>query len=257
VLEVDERAEVVVLTLAHGKVNALDLELLEAITLAFRDRATEPRPLVLAASGRAFCAGVDLRRILDGGPAYVSAFMPALTEAFLAVFEHPAPVVAAVGGHALAGGCIIAAACDRRLAAPGDATIGVTELLVGVPFPTSAIEILRHAVGTSRAAQLAGTGARLDVTAAHELGLITDLVDDPAGLLGEAVRVAAGLGRVEREAYTLAKTQFRRDFLERIARYRALDDERVNAVWAAPGTAAAIRRYLEALERRPGRGGAS
>src|SRR5262249_41228244 len=152
----------------HGKVHALDLELLLAFTETMQRLAGGPA-VVLTGTGTVFSAGVDLRRIVAGGPAYVREFLPALSAAFLAVFDHPRPVVAAVTGHAVAGGCVIAAACDVRLMSAG--TIGLTELLVGVPFPTSALEIVRFAAGPA-ATGLALTGRALTPGEAFQIGLV-------------------------------------------------------------------------------------
>src|SRR4051812_6094777 len=120
---------------------------------------TSAGAIVLTGAGRAFSAGVDLRRIVEGGVPYAEEFLPALSDAFLAVFDCPRPVVAAINGHALAGGCVIAAAADLRLMSGG--TIGLTELLVGVQFPTVPLEIARHAFGP-RAARLALTAEPYD-----------------------------------------------------------------------------------------------
>jgi enoyl-CoA hydratase len=110
-LDVEKRSSVTVLRLRHGKVNALDLELLQAITAVMRD--LDPNEaVVITGSGSVFSAGVDLRRIVEGGRPYVEEFMPALSAAFLAIFDHRGPVLAAVDGHAIAGGCVIAAASD-------------------------------------------------------------------------------------------------------------------------------------------------
>ena len=112
-ISVEEHDGVALVRLDHGKVNALDLELLTAIT-ATMSRLADAPAVVLTGARTVFSAGVDLRRIADGGPAYVREFLPALSQAFLAVFDHPRPLVAAVNGHALAGGCVLAAACDLR-----------------------------------------------------------------------------------------------------------------------------------------------
>ena len=247
-LELDERDDVVVIRMCHGPVNALDLTLVRELAATFRDRAADRRPLLLTGAGMAFSAGVDLRQITDGGPGYVAEFLPALSEAFLAVFEHPAPVVAAINGHALAGGCIVAVACDVRVAAPDAGVMGVTELLVGVPYPTTALEILRHAVGDRHAARLVVTGARLTMVQAHAVGAITHLVETADATERTATALAVTLGGLQRPAYALAKQQLRRHALRAIADNRHVDDEAVERIWAATDTMAAIHGYLDALK---------
>ena len=135
-LDVEQRSGVALVRLRHGKVNALDLELLQALTAALRD-VDESAAVVITGTGTAFSAGVDLQRILAGGPSYVQEFLPALSAAFMAIFDRPGPVLAAINGHAIAGGCVIAAACDVRVMSQGK--IGLAELSVGVPFPPSAM----------------------------------------------------------------------------------------------------------------------
>jgi enoyl-CoA hydratase len=158
-LEVEQDSGVSVLRLRHGKVNALDLELLHAITEALA-AADEQTAVVITGTGTAFSAGVDLQRVVAGGAPYLAEFLPALTAAFLAIFDHPGPVLAAINGHAIAGGCVIAAACDVRVMSQG--MIGLAELSVGVPFPVAALEIVRHAAGpaASRLARAAQPSCR-------------------------------------------------------------------------------------------------
>ena len=154
-IETADRDGIAILTLNSGPVNALDLELLSAVPGSLAAVAGS-RAVVLTGSGRSFSAGVDLKRIVHGGPPYVGKFLPALSLALLALFQHPKPVVAAVNGHALAGGCVLAAACDIRLMSGG--TIGLAELAAGVPFPTVPLEIMRHAVGPALDAMVLGAG---------------------------------------------------------------------------------------------------
>jgi enoyl-CoA hydratase len=126
-ISIDQHEAVSVVRMEHGKVNVLDLELLHALTDAF-ERLTDAGAVVLTGAGRAFSAGVDLRRILDEGREYTAAFLPALSAIFRMIFEHLRPVVAAVNAHAIAGGYVLVAACDWRLMSAG--SIGLTELLV-------------------------------------------------------------------------------------------------------------------------------
>lgn len=143
-LDLEERGGITIVRLAHGKVNALDVELLQAIEKTFSSLDSH-KAVVLTGAGRSLSAGVDLKRITDGGLEYVKVFRPALSAAIKSVFCHPGPVVAAVNGHAIAGGCVLAVACDVRLMAGG--TIGLSEMRVGVPFPGVPLEVMRHALG--------------------------------------------------------------------------------------------------------------
>ena len=89
--------------MAHGKANALDTALCRELTAQFGELERGGYlAAVLTGHGSIFSAGVDLLRLRDGGPGYLDEFLPALSEAFLAVFDCSIPVVAAVNGHAVA-----------------------------------------------------------------------------------------------------------------------------------------------------------
>ena len=244
-LDLEERGDVVIVRLSHGKVNALDLELLLAITDVMR-AADQARAVVITASGPAFSAGVDLRRIVAGGPSYVREFLPALSDAFMAVFDHPGPVVAAVNGHAIAGGCVIAAACDVRLMSRGK--IGLAELSVGVPFPPVPLEIMRHAAGPA-VGQLVLAAALLDPAQAQSIGLVQH-VCEPEVLLDSAVDLAGQLARVPADVFSFTKRQLQQPARDRIAAQSG-DEEAVTEMWSSDRTRDAIAGYLAALRERP------
>ena len=234
-----------VLRLDHGKVHALDGVLLGQL-LACLDEVerSDARALVLTAAGRVFSAGVDLQKVLDGGAEYLEAMMPALIAAFVRLFSYPLPVVAAVNGPAIAGGCILACAGDRRILVEGG-RIGASELLVGVPFPVSALEILRWACG-DRTEEVVLTGKlyRSDeavaVGLAHEIASAEDLLDRALEMAGELAAVAPG-------AFRLAKAQLRRPALERIAADAPTVDPEVRAMWSSAETTASIRAQVEKM----------
>ncbi|WKK23086.1 enoyl-CoA hydratase/isomerase family protein [Streptomyces olivoreticuli] len=241
-IETADHDGIAVLTLNHGPVNALDLELLTAVpdTLA---AVADARAVVLTGSGRSFSAGVDLKRIVDGGPPYVEKFLPALSLAMLGLFGHPKPVVAAVNGHALAGGCVLAAACDIRLMSHG--TIGLAELAAGVPFPTVPLEIMRHAVGPALDAMVLGAG-RLSPHQAASIGLVHEIVE-PDALLTAALRRADGLCAAPPDVYAFSKHQLHRPAREHIAAARPSEDPQVLELWSAGRTARILRDYLASL----------
>jgi enoyl-CoA hydratase/carnithine racemase len=247
---IDEQRDggVAILRLDHGKVNALDVELLDALTerLAVLNRSPAPA-LVLTGSGRVFSAGVDLLRVIEGGGPYIDMLVPALSRTFEALFSFPRPVVAAINGAAIAGGCILACGCDRRLMTDSGSPIGASELLVGVPFPAAALEILRYACG-DRTEDAVLTARLFTGPDAVGAGLVHEYVpaDD---LLKRAVAVAGELGSMAADSYRMAKSQLRQPALDRIAASEVHDSE-VRRIWSSPETAIAIRAQLDRVASR-------
>jgi enoyl-CoA hydratase len=224
----------------HPPVNAFDFGLVEDAAAAVR---SVDGPIVLTGAGKCFSAGVDLRAILDGGPEYTDRFLAAVSAAFLAVFDHPAPVVAAVNGHAIAGGCVLAMAADLRLMSSG--LIGLSEVAVGVPFPVAALEVCRYAMGPSvtRAVLQADN---LDVHTAAARGWIDEVVA-PEDLLSRAVDTARALGRHPPIAYAAMKEQLHRHARAAIDAGAELDAS-VRASWKSTETRGRIAAFLDALK---------
>lgn len=243
-INIETSGPVAVLQMTHGKANALDTALCQELVARLGDVASGGhRAAVLTGHGGIFSAGVDLLRLREGGRAYLAGFLPALSEAFLAVFDCPVPVVAAVNGHAIAGGCILASACDHRVMNAGHGRIGVTELLVGVPFPVTALEILRFAVGTRRLAELTCFGRTYPAADALRLGLADEAVAGES-VTDRAVAVATGFAELPAGPLRHTRTQLRRPVLDRIAQQRAADDTLVHQMWDSPAARQAITEYV-------------
>jgi enoyl-CoA hydratase len=241
-LSTEDRDDVTVLRIDHGRVNALDLELLEALTSTVT--ATE-RALVITGTGPAFSAGVDLRRILDGGESYTRDFLDALSRMFRAVFDHPRPTVAAINGHAIAGGAVLALACDARIMSSG--RFGLAELSVGVPFPVAALEIVRHTLG--RGAHRAVLRAEVvDRDQALALRWV-DEVEWPDELLPRAVDLATELASRPADVYAATKERLHRPALDAMSA-SAADDDAVLAGWTSDAGRRSIEAALAALTRR-------
>lgn len=239
--------DVEVVRLEHGKVNALDTELLRAIAATFEDLARgDARAVVLTGTGRVFSAGANLLRVLDEGEEFVRASMPVLSEAFLSVFRFPRPVVAAVNGHAIAGGAVFALACDHRIMCGG--TFGLAELRVGVPFPVAAIEIVRSALGARGLDEAVLFGDNVEPAEALARGYV-DAVVEPEELMPRALAAAERLMRVPPETFAHTKAALRRPALERIERDAPVSDPEAVRLWASGPVRGAMRRFLEELAR--------
>ncbi len=245
-LGVEHRDAVTVLRMEHGKANALDLELLDGLSSALDMAArSDAVAVVLTGRGSIFSAGVDLFRLLDGGEAYIARFLPLLGSALEQLLRSPLPVVAAVNGHAIAGGCVVACACDRRVMNRDAGKVGVPELRVGVPFPAAALELVRAAVPRRYLQEVITLGRTYDAEAALERGLVDEL--QPADEVEErAVAVAVELASVGRETFALTKQQLRAPLLASIERTAGAFGGEVRRRWLDPESHATIRAYLDA-----------
>jgi enoyl-CoA hydratase len=206
------------------------------------------KAVIITGSGSSFSAGVDLFRLLQEGPDYARRFLPALDEFLHAVLTFPKPVVAAVNGHAIAGGCILAAACDHRVMTEGPGRIGIPELAVGVPFPALPLQIMAARLTSHALRDLVFSGRTVQVDEAKTLGLIDEKC--PSGmLLDRAHEVAEHLIAIPAGAFALTKEAFYTPIVERAGQLAGLN-ARVAIAWEEQQTYDTIRTYLEKTVRK-------
>jgi enoyl-CoA hydratase len=241
---VTRHGNIALLTLANGKANALDIEFCRALAGQFNTlKKSSIDAVVVTAEGPIFSAGVDLLRAGKDGVKYLRQFLPVLNKMFDVVFNFPKPVVAAINGHAVAGGCVLACCADYRLMARGNGKIGVTELLVGLPFPALAFEVMRFVSGSRHFAELIYTGVTLPPEDAMERGLLHEVVE-PAMLQERALEAARMLAQIPLAAFTQTKQQMRLPVTDRIKRDGKRTDAAVTRLWTTPKAVASIDAYV-------------
>jgi enoyl-CoA hydratase len=174
----------------EGKANAISPSLIVALGEAVAEiEKAGARGLVLTGSGRHFCAGLDLSAVSALSQVDFEKFLVMFEEVFSRLFFFPAPVVAAVNGNAVAGGCILAAAADHRVAATGTYKVGTNEVRIGVNCPSIVLDILRALLTPSQVHKIVLGAELYDPATAQSLGLLDELVD-PERLLTRAREVA-------------------------------------------------------------------
>lgn len=243
-IELETHGAVTVLKMVRGKGNALDLEFMGKLDDALIEiERSSARAAVVTGQGSVFGAGVDLPAILAGGPDYVRQFLAAMIPSFERFATFPKPLVAAVNGHAIAGGAIIMMACDQKIAARGKGRIGLTEIQVGVTFPAWALEIARFATPPQYFQTLVMTGRTYNPEQSLAMGLVDELVE-PDKLLDRAIEVANELGAFLPEAYRVTKVQVRRPMLE-AARRESVHDAAAVDHWCSPSVLAELKKFAE------------
>jgi enoyl-CoA hydratase/carnithine racemase len=174
--------------------NALSTAMAARLAAVCADLAADSgiRAIIMAAAGRAFCVGADLKERAAMSDAQLMAQRPVFRAAFGSVLALPQPVIAAVHGYALGGGCELALSCDL-IVADETAVFGLPEVTVGLVPGGGGTQLALRRLGPGRAADVVLTGRRVDAAEAERLGLADRLV--PTGGAGEisrelAVRIA-------------------------------------------------------------------
>lgn len=177
--------------LERGKVNALNDRVVEELAAAFRQLADDPavRGAILTGAGKFFSFGFDIPEFLAWSKEAFAGYLDRFTSLCRQIFAHPKPVVAALNGHAVAGGCMLATACDARIMASGRARIGLNEIGFGSSVFAGSVGMLAYWVGQRRAQEILLSGSLFTAEPALAMGLV-DAVTTEEGLLGAARQVA-------------------------------------------------------------------
>ena len=247
-VRVERRDDVAVLTLDRPRANAFTPELVRELARALADGA-EAGAVVLASSASGlFSAGWDLPYLVSQSRKGFEEFVFGYCELIRQVFAFPRPVVAALPGHAIAGGLILAAAADERIAAQGKGEVGLSEVLLGVPVPACLLEIFRHAIGPRATERLAATGENLSFERALAVGLIDRIVPAET-LLEESVARAHVLAGRPREAHAAIKLRIRAAAMARFDQARGGDP--FADIWFSADAQARIAALVAKLTKKP------
>lgn len=230
-------------TIDRPPANTITTEVFDEGVELLRRLATgdETRAVVLTGAGRMFSAGLDLFALLDLDQEGLRQFMRSFDEFFRTLLLFPKPLVAAINGHAIAGGCVVAAGADFRLMAAGQARIGLTELKVGVPLPATAQEIVHVAFAGRYLEEIALRGRTYEPDEALARGLIDEVV--PAEeLLPRATALAAELGSYHPPAFKATKLGLRASAAARLEAV-AREGDPAWEVWLRSDTRAAMESF--------------
>lgn len=237
-----------VVELARGRGNALDSAFLGEIRETFVAlRAQPPRGVILTAQGKIFCAGLDLVALADAEPATLKTLLAELAATLREIFTFPRPVVAAINGHAVAGGALLTLACDMRLMVMGDARWGLTESQLGLVVPASMVELARYSVPRPILEKLLYAGQAYPAFKAREMGVLDDLVEADA-LLGRAAELIVDRAPVP-VAFGEIKQRLRAPALAAMDAAQPLDADFVQA-WSTPEVRARVQAAAGRLRNR-------
>jgi len=223
---------------APGK-NALSSELMTWLI----ERLDQARgePVLVTGEGDAFSAGLNLKEVASLDREGMSRFLGTLERMVHALFHYPGPTVAWVNGHAIAGGCVVALACDHRLVtANPKARIGLNEVPLGLRFPPKTWRMVRHRVPSHAIERVVLEGGLHAPEVALRLGLVDEIVPGEAEARAYAERIA----QAPRAAYVAAKQALRAGALDAGAEEERHFREDVLPAWVTPELKARLLAVL-------------
>lgn len=248
-IELHRHGDIHEIRLARPPVNALTPELLLALRTAVQAAPSEgARGIVLTGGTQIFSAGMDVPHLMGLDRAALKAGWSSLFAAGRALAGSRVPVVAAIGGHSPAGGCVLALCCDYRIMARGPFRIGLNEVQVGLVAPDAIQHLMRRVVGTYRAERLLVAGALVEAEQAHAIGLIDELTEAEL-VTTRAVRWLEELLALPSAAMLASRDVARADA---IAAMESFQDDQLDGFiddWYAPGTQAALQALVARLKK--------
>ena len=225
--------------------NAIELESATKLeeTLARLEAEDGTRAVVLTGHGEFFSAGLDLKVVPTYGPEQQRTMVMAINRLVGRLYGLGLPTVAAVNGHAIAGGLVVVLACDFRIGRRGSYRLGLTETRAAVPYPVAATTVVTTELAPAvarRAVLLARNGTPENAFADG----ILDEVQDGEAIIARALDVARELAALPRSAYASIKRQLRATALERIAAVLATGADPLVETWLGAETASAAAELL-------------
>lgn len=245
--------DVVEIRLARPPVNALDPDLCNALRNAITEAVTQgAKGLVLSGNPKVLSAGLDVPYLLslgDDRPALLAGW-GAFFDAARTLASSPVPVVAAITGHAPAGGCVLALCCDYRVMARSeDPTrpfrIGLNETQVGLVAPAGIQQLMERTVGKHRAGVLLATGALVDAERALAIGLVDEVASSDQ-TVARAVAWLQSLLKLPREPVLKTRAIARADVIAAMSPENIQLDHFIDA-WTEPDTQAGLKALVERL----------
>ena len=242
-LTIEQLDGVTVVKIDRPPANALDAQLLDEGYRCLQELAEgPPGPVVLTGREQFFSAGMDLKVVPTLSSQEQKDVVTGINRLFAGWYRLERPVVAAVNGHAIAGGLILALCADYRVGTTGPGRLGLTELKAGIPYPAVAMAVVRAELTPPVARDLILRARLVDSHEAQTLGVLDELVDgDP---VPRALEVARELAALPQSAYAQIKYQLRGDTIAATREVLANESDPLLGGWLSDETRGASASAL-------------
>lgn len=236
-VEVFKTNGIATVTLARDKVNALNEPMVEQIRHSFEEleKDTQTKAVILTGRGKFFSFGFDIPEFLNYAKDDFVRYLIKFADLYGYLFLFPKPVIAALNGHTIAGGCMLAATCDHRIMVSEKAKIALNEITFGAPVFTGIVEILKFCVGSKNAEAILYTGNLYSPQEAIKLGLVNQIVSIE-NLYEEAEKTALDFAQKHTAAFRTIKNLLRQPVVDEIFKREASSIHQFVDIWYSEET---------------------
>ncbi len=210
-IHISKNNGIAMITLNRGKVNALNQAYVEQIKKCLEDLENDPevQSVIVTGDGKFFSFGFDIPEFLSYSKESFIRYLIKFSSLYNYMFLFPKPLVAALNGHTIAGGCMLAIACDYRIMTSGKARISLNEIAFGSSVFAGSVDILKFCTGQRNAETILYSGAMYSAEEAKLLGLI-DQVAASENLLDDAIKIARYFAKKDSAAFRSIKRHIRK-----------------------------------------------
>lgn len=235
-------------TFSRGKVNALNEPAVDELADCFRTLAADPeaKAIIFTGQGKFFSFGFDIPEFLTYSKERFTSYLTKLTGLYAYLFMYPKPLVAALNGHTIAGGCMLALACDYRVMVSGKAKISLNEITFGSSLFAGSLRMLKFVVGEKNAQSIAYSGAMYTAEEAQQLGLV-DQVTLEEKLMDDAREAARRFAARDAAAFRSIKGMLRTSAAEDMRRCEESSVREFVDIWYSEST----WKNLQAIKIHP------
>ena len=235
--------DIATVLLTRGKVNALIEAVIDEFSDCFHELSSNPRvkAVILTGSGKFFSFGFDIPHFMDHSKEDFTRYLTKFTDFYTELFVFPKPVIAALNGHTIAGGCMIATACDYRIMVTGKPRISLNEITFGSSVFAGSVDMLKACVGPQNAESILYSGGMYSAEQALDLGLVHQ-VSSEENLLPDAKRVAENFANNSGRAFQSIKHLLRRPVAEEMKKKERQSILEFVDIWYSPETREQIQK---------------
>ncbi|GFT15847.1 enoyl-CoA delta isomerase 1, mitochondrial [Nephila pilipes] len=248
----DEKKRTANVIMQRPPVNSLNLELLEQITAAIKDLEKKQfRGMILSSnSPTVFSAGLDITEMFNPKEERIRAFWKTLQQMWKTLYLTPLVTIAAINGHAPAGGCLLSLSCDHNIMVKSRANIGLNETMLGIVAPKWFRAVYINSMGFRKAEHALKLGRMFTAEEALKLGLVNELVDSPSDVVPKAQEELDKWMKIPGGALQMTKLSMRKPFVDDLISYEEQEvDEIVHFVYQDP-VQKALGKYIESLKKK-------